>query len=112
VPDSNALAQLQILRTRYERPENAGLRTTEATEAFRLAFRALADKDAEIARLKAQLDQARGTSVLLATQAHIEQMLLIGAGGAMDGVRDGTVLRATDTGAEYELRGGTWLPRE
>lgn len=112
MPDSNALAQLQILRTRYERPENAGLRTTEATEAFRLAFRALADKDAEIARLKARLDQAQGTDVLHATQAHIEQMLLTVPPEALADVRDGTVLRATDTGAEYELRGGTWLPRE
>jgi hypothetical protein len=90
--------------------------------AFRAAFRALVEKNAEVQRLNAELDGYRGHQVFHATEA---QALQIAAAGAPDDLRfgsqgvlvppgaaDGAILRATDTGREWVKRGENWEDRE
>jgi hypothetical protein len=78
-------------------------------QAFRLAFQALAGKDAEIARLKAELDRYEGRDVRHGLERYIQSQL---SDGAIAPEKDGTILRATDTGAEWECQDGAWKVRE
>lgn len=82
--------------------------TPELRHLLQLALGALQEKNTEIAQLKAQLDAIKGHTVLHCMERDIERIL---GDGSVAAEADGTILRATDTGRELELRGGTWLPR-
>jgi hypothetical protein len=77
-----------------------------AAAAVTAAQRALAAQDAGIARLRGELDRYHGRAVYFCTEAHAPA-----AQATLTAEPGGTVLRATDTGQEWELRGGAWLPR-
>jgi predicted ATPase len=71
-----------------------------------LASQAIAEAGAEIARLKAQLDRYQGREVFYCTDANAPFALAsVGAAPV------GTVVRATDTGREWELTVTGWEPR-
>lgn len=70
--------------------------------------RALGERAAEIARLKAQLDGYLGRQVQHCTSANAA---VAGAVLIRDRAPLGTLLRATDTGQEWELTATGWEPR-
>lgn len=70
------------------------------------ADQVIAYQAAEIARLRGELDNYQGRMVLHCTEANLDEAMIIGLDSD-----EGTILRATDTGREMELHGGTWLPR-
>jgi hypothetical protein len=66
-----------------------------------------AELSAEIARLKAELDETAGRNVLL-----VRADAMMDAMAASAGEPDGTVIRATDDPSlEFELKAGSWVPR-
>jgi hypothetical protein len=73
---------------------------------YRLAEKVMTEQQATIARMRAELDNYQGRSVLHCTEAQMDTAAL----AALD-EPDGTILRATDTGTELVLRDHTWLPR-
>lgn len=91
-------------------PWEHGYRLTDAEAAE--VLRASADREtisalrARVAELLARLDFYEGRNVVHCMERN--------AGTAMQALlseSDGTLLRATDTGSEWELRGGVWLGR-
>jgi hypothetical protein len=66
----------------------------------------LADKDAEIDALRAELDRAGGRNVVVCMERDAALMQAQCAGEP-----PGTILRFTDTGGEMELTGQGWQPR-
>ncbi len=76
------------------------------------ATRALAAQQAEIARLRAQLDRYLGRMVFHCADSHLDAAADEWPHGAVE-VRPGDILRATDTGRELEYRGpeAGWQPR-
>jgi len=86
-----ALDELKLLRLKSAHPEHKAVSIEALRGVFSLAFRALADKDAEISRLQAELDAASGTPVEYVTEAGLAAAM------AADPLReDRTVLRCTD----------------
>lgn len=71
-----------------------------------IASEVISEQDAEIARLRGELDGYQGRAVLHCTDAQMDTAMLDSLGEA-----DGTILRATDTGRELVLSDGCWLPR-
>jgi hypothetical protein len=71
-----------------------------------VASAVIREQEAEIERLRGELDGYQGRSVLFCTEAQM-------AAAAMSSLDepDGTVLRATDTGRELVLSGRTWTAR-
>lgn len=66
--------------------------------------RVLADRDTQIARLKAELDAYQGRTVYHCQDRDMET--------ARAGIGEpGAILRATDSGRELEWRNGAWQPR-
>lgn len=78
----------------------------QVIDAMDLAIRTIAEQDAEIARIQAELDAYQGRTVMFCTEAQMDGVML----SCLD-EPDGTVLRATDTGRELVLADHTWLPR-
>lgn len=72
-----------------------------------LAHKITTEKDAEIARLKAELAENQGRSVLYAMEA---QCLKIVTGQSPHGSETEVTLHATDTGHEWRLSAGIWQP--
>ncbi len=78
-----------------------------ASAIAHLAARVFTEYEAEIARLRAELDEATGARVLLCPAVH-----MFAAAVASTGEEPGTILRATDTGEEWVLgEDHTWNPR-
>lgn len=98
-----------LILAQAQQKERGALTETEAAQAFALAFRALGEKEAEIARLKAELDRYEGREVRHGLERYIQSSL---SDGSIPAERDGTILRATDTGAEWECQGGEWKVRQ
>lgn len=74
-----------------------------------LANAALGEADAEIARLRCELDRYLGRQVIHTTAANAAALASVPATTTDP---PGTILRATDTGDEWELApSGFWLPR-
>jgi hypothetical protein len=75
--------------------------------------RQLAEARAEIARLRAELDRYQGREVYYTTSHHLVESL---AALPTDDLPPGTVVRATDTGQEWELvpgrPQGPWRERQ
>jgi hypothetical protein len=68
------------------------------------AIAAVADRDAEIARLKAELDNVKGTNVVHFYEAAVPAWRL-----AYDEEPAGTIARAADTGREWvKTAAGDW----
>ena len=87
----SALDELKLLRLKSAHPEHHTVSTEALRGVLDLAFRALADKDAEIARLQAELDATSPHPVELVTTAGLEAAM------AADPAReDGTLLRLMD----------------
>jgi hypothetical protein len=78
----------------------------ETAALVHMAELVMAEQAAEIAQLRAELDNYQGRAVLHCTQAAMGAAAL----ASLD-EEDGTILRATDTGRELVLRDHTWLPR-
>jgi hypothetical protein len=76
-----------------------------ATSARTLGDAVIIEADAEIARLRIELDRYQGRRVLFTTDAALDQAAI----ASMD-EEPGTILRATDTGRELVLADGTWEP--
>jgi hypothetical protein len=96
-PDENALTALDELQwyRSYVRNPQVGARSSVSTDVLRnaldAAFRAVAEKDSEIDRLTAQLDQMRDVPVEYVTERGLEAAM------ASDPDReDGALLRTTD----------------
>ncbi|HYK70461.1 MAG TPA: TilS substrate-binding domain-containing protein [Streptosporangiaceae bacterium] len=67
-----------------------------------------AEAAAEVARLQAQIDRYQGTVVYHCTEAHAADAMI-----TLTDAPEGAIVRATDTGAEWQRQGdGTWEPRE
>lgn len=87
----SALDELKLLRLKSAHPEHKAVSIEALRGVFSLAFRALADKDAQIARLQAGLDSASDTPVEYVTTSGLEAAM------AADPAReDGAVIRVTD----------------
>ena len=85
-----ALDELKLLRLKSAHPEHRSVSIEALRGVFSLAFRAIADKDAEISRLTAELDDARNVPVEYVPTAGVEAAM------AADPSReDGSVLRET-----------------
>jgi len=82
------------------------MRDAVADALRKMAGRVFAEQDAEIARLNAELDRYQGRQVLYTTDAHLDTAAIASLDAA-----DGTILRATDTGRELLMHGGTWAER-
>jgi hypothetical protein len=99
------------------------LHSAVANAIYELALRAIGEQDAEIARLRRQdrdqaseiarlragLDAYQGAVVMHCMERDMARII---GEGQLEAAADGAILRATDTGRELILRGGTWLPRE
>lgn len=91
-------------------PWEHGYRLTDAEAAE--VLRASADREeismlrAQVAALQSRLDFYEGRNVVHCMERNVDM-----AGQALLDEGDGTILRATDTGREWELRGGVWLSR-
>jgi signal transduction histidine kinase len=77
-----------------------------ADYVLKMAHRVVAEADGEIARLNRELDRYQGRQVLYCTEAAMDAAAL----DSLD-CSDGTILRATDTGKELLMHGGTWAER-
>ena len=86
-----ALDEMKLLRLKAAHPEHGAVSAEALRGALDLAFRALADKDAEISRLHAELDAMRDVPVEYVTESGLAAAMA--AGPDRD---DGTVLRCTD----------------
>lgn len=100
-------------RVREFRDELAGLRgriaySPEAAAVCTLATAALAEADAEIARLRAELDARSDRAVLHAVGAQCERIVATGEAASED---VGTLLRSTDDGRTWEMTTAGWLLR-
>lgn len=86
-----ALDELKLYREAHRTgPHRARITPQAMTNVLTTAFRAIADKDAEIARLTAELDDARNVPVEYVPTAGVEAAM------AADPSReDGSVLRET-----------------
>jgi hypothetical protein len=73
---------------------------------LKAAHVAMAEAEGEIARLSAELDSYQGRQVLYCTDAQLDTAAI----ASLDSP-DGTILRATDTGRELLMHGGTWAER-
>lgn len=104
LPTANDL----LILAQAQQRERGALTAEEASQAFVLAFRALGEKDAEIARLKAELDRYEGREVRFGLERYIQSSL---SDGAIP-VEEGVIYRATDTGTEWECRDGSWRVRD
>jgi hypothetical protein len=83
------------------------LHDAAASAIAHMAARVFGEYEAEIARLKAELDEATGAHVLLCMSIH-----MFAAAVASTGEEPGTILRATDTGEEWVLNEDRiWNPR-
>jgi hypothetical protein len=90
----------------------SGATTVTAEEAIDIyldAFRALGEKNAEIARLRAELDEHGKVNVMhfLERQADAVETLNV----LYADEPDGTIMRATDTGNEWVKTDGSWEAR-
>lgn len=86
-----ALDELKLLRLESAHPEHRAVSIEVLRRVLDLAFCAVAEKDAEIARLQAELDAASPHPVEFVTTAGLEAAM------AADPHReDGAVLRVTD----------------
>lgn len=91
-------------------PWEPGYQLTDAEAAE--VLRASADREeisrlrAEVAGLRARLDFYEGRNVVHCMERSVKQAM-----HALRDEADGTLLRATDTGCEWELRAGIWLTR-
>ena len=86
-----ALDELKLLRLKSAHPEHKTVSVEALRGVFTLAFRAIADKDAEIQRLQAELDAASDAPVEYVTTSGLEAAM------AADPARvDGAILRLTD----------------
>ena len=86
-----ALDELKLLRLKSAHPEHGAVSIGALRGVFGLAFRALAEKDAEIARLQAELDAAAEHPVEYVTTSGLAAAM------AADTHReDGAVIRVTD----------------
>jgi hypothetical protein len=86
-----ALDELKLLRLKSAHPEHRAVSVEALRGVFDLAFRAIADKDAEIARLQAELDAASEHPVEYVTISGLEAAMTV------DPHReDGALLRLTD----------------
>lgn len=91
-------------------PWEPGYRLSDAEAAE--VLRASADREtismlrAQVAALQGRLDFYEGRNVV-----HCMERNASTAMEALADEGDGTILRTTDTGAEWELRGGAWLTR-
>ena len=72
---------------------------------WRRLRRRIAELQAEVARLRSELDEYRGARVLFCLDRDLAEAMANAAAEA-----DGTRLRSTDTDREFELNGGAWLP--
>lgn len=103
-----ALDELKLLRLKSAHPEANAVSTEALRGVFGLAFRALADKDAEIARLRAELDAASDAPVEYVTTAGLEAAMT-----ADPAREDGSVLRCTDGERQafaWRAAKGEWEP--
>ena len=86
-----ALDELKLLRLKSAHPEHKAVSIEALRGVFSLAFRAIADKDAEIARLQAELDAASDVPVEYVTTSGLEAAMT-----ADPSREDGAILRVTD----------------
>jgi hypothetical protein len=105
--DGTAQNELLAL-SRKALSEDAEVSREEYRAAFRLAFRALQEAAGEIARLKAGLDRYEGREVKYGMERYLQSAI---SDGSMPGCAVGTIARATDTGAEWELKDTGWQVR-
>lgn len=82
------------------------LMSGEMAATAHLAQAVFREYRAEIARLRSELDAYQGRRVLFCTEAQMDMAAL----QSLD-EDEGTIIRATDTGRELVLSGGTWEPR-
>jgi len=82
-----------------------GLRHATAIRIYRLAVAALAEQDAQIARLHAELAAVENRAVLHATGRQCEVII---ATGQADAEAPGTLLRSTDDTRCWERTGAGW----
>lgn len=74
-----------------------------ATSVRTLGDAVILEADAEIARLRIELDRYQGRTVMFCTDAQLDAAAI----ASLD-AEPGTILRATDTGRELVLADGTW----
>jgi hypothetical protein len=95
-------------RTRLRMERHRAARDDFAFWIYRLATAALAEQDAEIARLKDELADAQHRPVLHATGMQCEKII---ASGEADGELPGTLLRSTDDTRSWERTAVGWQIR-
>lgn len=86
------------------------LTSPEAHAMYKDAQAVIRDLQADNARLQAELDSHRGHQVLHATEAQIRAMLSVPDDPALADCAEGSVLRATDTGAAWTRTAAGWVP--
>lgn len=108
--------QRTVVRAYQEMETAAGkhhaLTYADISRAFRAAMHGLAERNAEIARLKAELDGYQGHQVTHGTEALCLQ--IVNGSGTVPvppGITEGAILRATDTHREWTYSDGKWQDR-
>lgn len=102
-PDGVSRPALEEIRFMSEHMARTTSQPPSAVQVMALALRALQESEGVIARLKAELDQRRGTNVLLCMERDVAAAMQASADEA-----PGSVLRCTDTGREYEMTDRGW----
>lgn len=95
-------------RTRFKMIKHEARLFPVAREVHELATAALAEQDAEIARLKDELAAVGDRAVIHATGAQCEEII---ATGVADFERLGTLLRSTDDSRTWERTAAGWQLR-
>ena len=83
-----------------------GAQRESTRELVHAARAVIAEREAEVASLKAQLDGYQGRTVYFCTDSQLGT-----AAEQMDGAEPGTILRATDTGRELVRDYQCWRER-
>jgi hypothetical protein len=94
----------QALAAEMQRHRAYLLYSPEGSALMMLARQVIAAKNAEIARLLAENDEMAGRDVEYCMDREVEHARNYTPGT----LKDGHLLRTTDTFREFEYRGGTW----